>query len=68
MRIIGKEKRIVECYFLLVHIFFLISIDKVVEIIPENKMKNENDYWSNNGNCCELVFGKFEMESSVQIG
>ncbi|KAI4573298.1 hypothetical protein MJT46_004538 [Ovis ammon polii x Ovis aries] len=27
--------------------------NKVVEIIPENKMKNENDYWSNNGNCCE---------------
>lgn len=35
------------------HFFFPIFIDKVVEIIPENKMKNENDYWSNNGNCCE---------------
>lgn len=55
MRIIGKEKRIAECYFLLVHIFFPIFIDKVVEIIPENKMKNENDYWS----IMETVVSKF---------
>ena len=49
----SEQQRIAECYFLLVHIFFPIFIDKVMEIIPENKMKNENDYWSNNGNCCE---------------
>ncbi|KAI4588751.1 hypothetical protein MJG53_003159 [Ovis ammon polii x Ovis aries] len=46
---------------------YLDLIDKVVEIIPENKMKNENDYWSNNGNCCEKRFALWTRQLSTVL-